>query len=175
MYKCRSVQCVYIPTSQSGSVLVISLIILLVVSLLAVGGMQGTIMQERMSANMHDRELAFQAAEAGLREAEAMLLSNPPDAITNTDGVYDINHADTPNWGAATPSDGAGFLTYGGSLNGVAKQPQYYVEQIEIIPTGTPMDGSAPPPPIAYYRITALGFGATEQSRVIVRSVFRNQ
>ena len=59
-----------------GSVLVISLIILLVLTLLGIGGMNTTIMQEKMVGNARERERAFQAAEAALRDAEEDVQAN---------------------------------------------------------------------------------------------------
>lgn len=55
---------------QRGVALVIALVLLLIVTVIGLAGMQGTNLQERMSANMYDRSLAFQRAEAGLRAAE---------------------------------------------------------------------------------------------------------
>src|SRR5690606_31499753 len=56
---------------QSGVSLVIVLILLLVMTILGLAVMRGTLLEERMSANMYDRSLAFQQAESALREAEA--------------------------------------------------------------------------------------------------------
>jgi type IV pilus assembly protein PilX len=46
-------------------------------TLLALASMRGTILEERMGANMLDRSLAFQAAEAALREAESVAKTKP--------------------------------------------------------------------------------------------------
>lgn len=56
--------------SQRGISLVVSLILLVVSTLVALGSMRGVVMQTRMSGSTHDRSLAFQAAEAALRDAE---------------------------------------------------------------------------------------------------------
>ena len=58
---------------QRGISLVVVLILLLVVTLLGLAVLRGTLMSERMSANMYDRSLAFQAAESALREAETVV------------------------------------------------------------------------------------------------------
>jgi len=55
---------------QSGAVLVVGLIFLMVLSLLGVTVMQSGILEERMAGNMRDWNVAFQAAEAALRDAE---------------------------------------------------------------------------------------------------------
>jgi type IV pilus assembly protein PilX len=58
------------PDTQRGSVLIISLIMLLLISLVGIGSMQGTVLQERMASNLQDRNIAFQAAERALRVGE---------------------------------------------------------------------------------------------------------
>lgn len=63
--------------SQSGMTLVVVLVLLIVISLLGVAAMRSSGMQESMSANLRDRALAFQAAEAALRIAQEDVLGNP--------------------------------------------------------------------------------------------------
>jgi type IV pilus assembly protein PilX len=60
-----------------GSVLVTSLILLLVMTLLGLSAMQTSLMEETMAGNARDHNLAFQAAEAALRDADAWLYSLP--------------------------------------------------------------------------------------------------
>lgn len=55
---------------QQGVALVVVLMLLLVMTLLALASVRGALMEERMTANQLDRSLAFQAAEAALREGE---------------------------------------------------------------------------------------------------------
>lgn len=60
---------------QRGISLLIVLILLLVTTMLGIVVLRGTLLEERMSANMYDRSLAFQAAESALRQAEARVLA----------------------------------------------------------------------------------------------------
>ena len=60
-----------IGTRQNGAALVTGLIFLVILTLLGVTAMQTSIMEERMAGNARDRNIAFQAAEAALRNAEA--------------------------------------------------------------------------------------------------------
>ena len=55
---------------QRGAILVSALLMLLVLTVIGVSVMQITRMQERMAGNTRDLNLAFQGAEAALREAE---------------------------------------------------------------------------------------------------------
>jgi len=82
-----------IMNKQKGAVLLVSLVILLVLTLLAISGMQGSIMQERMATAQRDGMFALEIAENAMREAEAALdgLSDLSDfdSTPSTTGFYD--------------------------------------------------------------------------------------
>lgn len=161
---------------QKGSVLLVSLIMLLLLTLVAVGGMQGTILQERMTGNLRDRDLAFQAAEAALREAEAFIRNNPNQVYNDNNGLYQVNSDDHPDWRTRTTTAGNGSITYGDNFPGVESQPIYYIEQIStFIPAGTETEAGTAVPPPPFYRITALGTGGSSNTTVVLTSVFRIQ
>ncbi len=61
---------------QRGVSLLVVLILLLVTSLLGVAVMRSSAMQERMSANLRDRSLAFEAAESTLKYVQETVLSS---------------------------------------------------------------------------------------------------
>ena len=65
------------PASQRGVALVVALILLVVITLVGLAAVRGTIMQQKMTANFYDREIAFQATEAALRQAEAQVQVTP--------------------------------------------------------------------------------------------------
>jgi type IV pilus assembly protein PilX len=58
---------------QQGAVLVTAMLLLLVLTIIGVTVMQMSRMQERMAGNSRDVNLAFQAAEGALRNAEALV------------------------------------------------------------------------------------------------------
>ena len=60
-------------STQRGVALVVALILLVVITLVGLAAVRGTIMQQKMTANFYDREIAFQATEAALRQAEALV------------------------------------------------------------------------------------------------------
>ena len=55
---------------QSGAVLIVSLLMLLVTTMLGITSMSTAVMEEKMASNSRQKQLAFQAAESGLRFAE---------------------------------------------------------------------------------------------------------
>ncbi|SNY54519.1 type IV pilus assembly protein PilX [Arsukibacterium tuosuense] len=67
---------------QNGAVLVVALLLLLVITLVSVASMQRSVMQERMTANLYERQLAVQQVEAALRSAEDWIAGQMPDPRT---------------------------------------------------------------------------------------------
>jgi type IV pilus assembly protein PilX len=55
---------------QSGAVLIISLVILLLLTLIGASSIQTSNLEEKMAGNLRDRDFAFQAAESALIDAE---------------------------------------------------------------------------------------------------------
>jgi type IV pilus assembly protein PilX len=116
------------PRAQGGIALVVVLILLLVMSLLAIFSLRGTMMEERMAANMRDRSLSFQAAEAALREGEQLAAGKPAlPANGCAAGLCAIPlPTDTPRWQDATVWAGARTAIV--DFNGETARPQYIVE-----------------------------------------------
>jgi type IV pilus assembly protein PilX len=61
------------PRRERGTVLIVTLMFLIVLTLLGLSTMRGTTLEERMAGNSRDYNTALQAAEAALRDAEADL------------------------------------------------------------------------------------------------------
>lgn len=57
-------------------VLIIALIFLMLLCILALSSMQSVNMQEKMAGNYKDNQVAFQAAEAALRNGEELVRNN---------------------------------------------------------------------------------------------------
>lgn len=117
--------------THRGVALVVALILLVVITLVGLAAVRGTIMQQKMSANMYDRQLAFQGAEAAMRAAAASIPSNPGDIARNCQSASVVclaNPFDDPNLPAgsiktlSTTQYTAGTLATG--------QPQYVVENM---------------------------------------------
>lgn len=63
--------------TQRGAALLVALILLIVITLVGLAAIGTTLLQNKMSANQYDRQIAFQSAEAALRVAAATLQGNP--------------------------------------------------------------------------------------------------
>lgn len=141
---------------QRGASLMVVLILLLMMTLLGLAVLRGTLLEERMSANMYDRSLAFQQAESALREAEEKIRSA---VLVNGNGwVIGIKCGNDPSRGGvagivdakcgmpATAYSGGSTCSGGnltsdcwfnavdqlGSANHSAGAPQYYIQYMGL-------------------------------------------
>ena len=161
--------------SQSGVVLVISLIMLLLLTLIGVTGMQTTSLEEKMSGNLRDKNLAFQAAESALRAAENSLSIALPIAgtvgfysYTSTtslaDSVISAGSFWTNGLASNPPTVATSTVTTDMLGNGIA-QPVYIIKQLTtclVLPCS--------PPPT--YKITVRATGASTNTVVILQSIY---
>jgi type IV pilus assembly protein PilX len=176
------------PRKQHGAILVVALIFLLVMTMLILASIRGTVMQERMASNLYDRSLAFQAAEAALREGERYVLEDPPKPTVI--GACDSGDCDKPdpagtpawqdedNWTEAHDvDDGHGHVIQLGDL---PVPPKFLVELLaDDMPEvnlceSTAIDPDAPcyaGPEGLRYRITARS-GEAGRAVVILQSVY---
>jgi type IV pilus assembly protein PilX len=171
------------PGSQVGAALMMALIFLVLMTLLGTTAMRGSAFQEQMAGNSRDWNLAFQAAEAALREAETFVQLTPvlPE-FDDADGFYQVNAASRPVWIGDAVSDGNGFITYAGDLEGTAAAPRYYIEELSTVrPAGTETETGEPMDEIAYFRVTAVGYGSAVNddgnaaTSVVLSTVYRNR
>lgn len=159
---------------QQGVVLITGLIFLVMMTLLGVTAMQMTVLEEKMAGNLRDENLAFQAAEAALREGELFLEQITLPAFDGANGLY--HHASHP---APDPIAWSGWTTSGrttsANIQGVASQPRYIIEQLVSIPMGSggSIQQSATSLTSNMYRVTARGVGGTETAVVVLQSVYR--
>lgn len=162
------------PSHQRGAVLIVSLILLLIMTMIGLASIRGSNLQEKMSANLYDRQLAFQAAESALREAEAYLLTTPNPTFNGSNGRYmPVTPAEgseerwedsNTNWANATSN-----------LGDLAVSAQYIIEYMGEWPSPPGCDQSttiAPGCMAPRYRITAR---ASENNRaaVTLQTTFR--
>ncbi|QLQ04576.1 MAG: hypothetical protein HZY77_17160 [Thiobacillus sp.] len=61
------------PSSQNGAALITGLIFLVVLTLISLSAIKSTSLEERMAGNARDQDAAFEAAEAGIRDAMKLL------------------------------------------------------------------------------------------------------
>ena len=164
---------------QSGLALIVGLIILLLLSVIMISAVRVTAAQEKMAGNSHNQNIAFQAAESALREAEAFIesgsapfaplkLSGPPFRNTATPFcVAGLCSDSGPVQSDIFPYVDGEMMTATTGLSTVIAEPQYIIELIRTDPS---VDSSRV---YATFLITARAWGSDSKSRVEMQSTYR--
>lgn len=171
---------------QKGVVLVVSLVMLLLLTLIGITGSQVTSLEEKMAGNAKDQNLAFQAAESALIEAEKFILLPSTDLSTFNVGTSGLLGQDDPDtldviefpepvdffnsntWVDAntieTESDfSANFVNNSGA---VIPNPRYVIKVLDSVPPVG--DGRSK----LVVRITVRAQGLNPGTQVILQQVF---
>ena len=175
--------------SQNGASLLVALVFLVILTMLGLMTFRVATLEERMAGNTRDRSVAFQAAEAALRDAESDVkcLKYDGSAATAKRGigcVSGMTGADAsctdglccsvsglaciepaaPVYQSksmtAAPSVAYGTYSSAPSLTGVRAQPRYLIEPFI-------WDKKR------YYRITARGYGLGSTTQVTLQEVYK--
>jgi len=166
---------------QSGAVLFISLILLLIMTILGVTGMQTTILEEKMAGNFRNTNQAFQSAEAALRDSEAWLnsqASEPAETSTGANNIWTLNAMDpdsSNNKAWWNERDSAWWnsngVSYGTTLSGINTPPRTIIEyKTHLADTLLQGTGNAPAG-LTFYQITSRGTGGDDQAKVLLQSI----
>jgi type IV pilus assembly protein PilX len=195
-------------TNQSGTALVVVLIMLVVASLLGISAAQLTLQAERSTRYDRDYQIAFQAAEAALLDAE-FDIRGPNASSASRTSTFSANALEKfvdgcgtsstdrglclptpsgkPIWlivdftdtSSSSPTVKLGEFTgrsypysEGDSFRSLKPElaPRYIIEAIEDKTTGSSASSKR-----YLHRITAIGFGPTKDTQVVLQSVFRKE
>ena len=161
------------PGYEQGFSLVVTLIFLIILAMLGMTAASVNTLQERMAGNTRDRNLALQAAEAALDDAQRNLatycsnakvqqyVATNANSATYWDGFFGTPPDATPcancfNPSQALPTSGAGAVAF---------QPEFFIEWKNA--AGCPPSGST-----YRYRVTARGVGATADTTTILQAEY---
>lgn len=195
----------FVRRAQSGVSLIIVLMILLVITVLGIGGAELTLQGERSTRNDRDMEIARQAAELALDDAEldiekfrssyfqrdneagfAAGCSSDPTTV----GLCQESPPGTkPVWATAFDDD-TKTVPYGsitGQSNNFfghgiqsAQAPRYIIESTQdsdscSADASTDLSGSTALYGCRVLRITAMGYGPDPDTKVVMQTEFRLQ
>jgi type IV pilus assembly protein PilX len=162
---------------QTGSALIISLLILIVMTLIGITGMGTSGLEEKMAGNDRDAALAFQAAEAALRDGEAYYNSA---AIQSPAAAFDGTNAGLIPQGTNPDvlADGTwgNSRTYSGNIDEVNTQPRYIIEMLGVVgdtANDVNVQGygeSSGLGNVTAVRVTARGTGGSDNTVVTLQS-----
>lgn len=182
--------------TQRGASLIMVLLILVVVSLLGVGGAQIALMSERGARNDRDMQVAWQAADAALTDAEFDMLNSTTRKVIfdgkSSDkfvagcgagvslGLCEKTSATKPAWltvdftdtgSSATTVPFGEFTSRTFAAGGVGIQPaQAPRYMVELVPDPVRDLGK---PATWIYRVTAMGFGPRTDIQAVVQMIYR--
>jgi type IV pilus assembly protein PilX len=191
---------------QRGASLVVALVMLLATFMLGISATRIAVENERAARGTRDRQMALEAAEAALIDAQIDIEHSPDSALSRStlfspdrgDGFVDGCGAGigtvalglctrrdeaAPAWASvdfadASPASartvafgrftGRHFPTGAGALP--ARLPRYLIELLPFQQEGySALAGQVG----ALYRITAMGFGSHEATRVVLQTFYR--
>ena len=153
--------------SCQGSVLIITLLLMLMLTVIAVTQISFNSTQTRIATNTADLQVAFQTAEGALNAATNNILAGTYTSsgfAANANGLYTPNPSDDPLWSTINWSGQNAVITsFQGNSNG---QATYIIEQLpSVIGPGQNFNK-----PAQVYRITARAVGASGNSVVMLQS-----
>ena len=168
-----------LPQHQRGAVLVISLLMLLVMTILGIAAMQMTRFEERMAGNSRDINIAFQGAEAALRDAEGrieVMLGAPaicsvaPCVVYQPDILPPNLRDQTLSWWGTHGRE----LGVAGTqeVSDSARDPMVVIEEMTTV-----YDSLITPPPAGsgqrtFFKITANSAGANAQTEAVLETTY---
>ena len=188
---------------QSGMSLIVVLMLLAVTMILGVGAVQLSLMGERSARNDRDYQIAWQASEAGLMDAEFDIdpkdsgtstrsnIFSPENALSFLDGcgtngtskgLCPPSNSGKPVWLSVDLNDTNGPAVTYGSFAGRTfdagdsglKPSQAPQYIIELIDdTAARGDASIGRERKYIYRITSMGFGPRSDIQAVTQSIFR--
>jgi type IV pilus assembly protein PilX len=179
---------------QQGTVLIVALVFLVMLTLLGLAAMGSNRLQQRETASLAEQTLAFQAAEAGATEGERWIESqsappypgcspscDDPAEIWNASPEPEISFLNLRNarWWEAQGRQYGHVYEHGRpvtpipghTISGVAQAPQYVIEHLGRDPTASLVPGP-PTYTLWYYRVTARGTGARPDPPAMVQTIY---
>ena len=169
--------------TQTGSAIIVVLMLLTIATLIAINAMSSTVLEEKMAGNIRNKHMSFQGAEAGLRVGEiaAAALSDvvlfdgtnglfprsDPGDIQGTAGAL----ADFPVWNNLVDA-----AWVDGTDIGLSDIPQYIIEDFSESPRDRDCQYERPRPAgcmLPVYRVTARSAGLNGDSVTIIQSTYK--
>ncbi|MEA9976053.1 PilX N-terminal domain-containing pilus assembly protein [Pseudomonas sp. 5S4] len=152
---------------QRGTVLLISLVFLLLMTLIGLSSLKNATLQEKMAGSVKLRNQSFQAAEAALRIGESAV-QQPGYSLARCIAIVSCappQEAFDVTMPGANPTSGVTWIATKGGFYAV----QNFAETTEPINVPSPIEGTEPKI-WTLYRVT--GVGIQGRSRTVLESVY---
>lgn len=159
---------------QQGSILPLTLIILLVLMTLAATAIKSGLFAQKIVVNQQDKNQSFQAAEVALRDAEIWLSNQiaapiPVSQCTTVPCILSNNPTRYPETQPTSwwQSNAAAATT---SLNQVSSAPRFSIEFNRFVPDDSTIGLGYNQQGSYFYRVTAKGFGYSGEAQTAIQT-----
>ena len=162
------------PSKQRGATLIISLIMLLLLTLIAVSTIETSSKEEKMANNLHDHTLSFNATETVIVDGEKWLLNltSEPIPVASCATLPCVISFDstryledqTLSWWQAN-----GATISGSGLMSIKSQPRHVIEFYRFVPDDLTI-GHGVQTGNYFYRITGYGSGSSDNSVSVIQT-----
>lgn len=160
---------------QNGAALIIGLVLLMSLTIIGIGALSTTTLEQRMAGNMGDLNLAFNAAETAgqlfpVQIAPVQQEPNPqndctaaaPPCITKGLDINWWDNADESFW----TTNGTRYIE---DIEGVKTRPRQIVEKDSIVYDDVGVGHKPGRKRTVYYRLTTRGTGASDSTEAVVQ------
>ena len=154
----------------------LGLTILMILSVLVISSAKTTVLQQKMTANLRDKELSFQSAESALKTGESYLLNKAKEDLagdfSGENGLllFDINRNldKESDWNALGGIEAVG-------MHQVVEKPVFIIEELPVFEIEG--DSLSIPRPVTskFYRVSAKSKGGTSSSLSILQSMYKKK
>ena len=174
-----------------GSVLLVTLILLLIMTAAGLTAVRMSTLEHKVSGNYLDQQMAFHAAELALLEAESHIATTQID-LTDFDsgcsGGQCFSGSEADDISSCTPGSTTSWLneviwetsnfhrTATIVIDGIATRAKYIIEfrcYVARETEGPLPDITNPVDWALYFRITALATGGTDSARVMLQTTYK--
>lgn len=179
---------------ERGFVLVTGLVLLITLLILGASLVLSTASEEKIQRNQRDKDIAFSAAEAAMRDAELHISGAyqwpykrlSPFAFKSDchDGLCDSTVAQTfqpvdqldffDGTGTGDNSVVIGSVTGSPTLKHVSAQPRYMIELVCGQAYGEAPDSKVPQCNQFFFRITVQATGRLSTTRAVIQEIYRD-
>jgi len=175
---------------ERGIALITVLLFMMIMTIIGTAAMQSSTLQQWMSGNMRDQDMAFQAAENAARDGEAWLAAQPtfpPEQVGNcappcnvvwplgmAAGVVDsyAQYLNATFWENPDHTPAANIWV-GNPVQGSKTPPRLVIEHVGFIRESMgSRKWSSDPVGGELYRVTTRGTGQTDNSRAVIQTTY---
>lgn len=172
----------FITRREQGAAMVVALLMLLVLTIIGTATARMTLMEERMTGNTQDFNIAFQAAEGAVRAGEEYLESTAElPYFENDDGLYKPTAPDAePRWHAVDWNDAGGEVAEYDALEDAPgtladASAAYIIEELDPVAGagGNSLKANQAVDGLQYFRVTARGVGVNGNVNATLQTTYK--